>query len=271
MFKRQTEGSVVCPYCGKLVGVKDRECWNCGRRNPGMWGFAPILRRFGYNLDFVNIVTWGCVGLFIATLLFDPRGIRPSGMSFFAPSSSSLFAFGASGYIPVVAAGRWWTLLSAAWLHGGILHILFNLLWVRQLAPATSSLYGTSRTVIIYTVSSITGFLLSTLMGTQLTIGASASIFGLLGAMVLYGRKGGVSHISKQAMTYAAVLFVFGLIFPGIDNYAHLGGFLGGLGTAWLLDPLKEEKAEHFIGAALCLVCTALSILFSVILSSRYF
>ncbi len=271
MFKRQTEGSVVCPYCGKLVGVNDKECWNCGKRNPGLWGFAPLLRRFGYNLDFVSIVVWGCAILFVATLLFDLRGIRSGGMSLIQPSTLSLFAFGASGTIPVWDAGRWWTLLSAAWLHGGILHILFNMLWVRQLAPAVAELYGTPRTVIIYTASSITGFLLSTMLGTQLTIGASAPIFGLLGALVLYGRRGGISHISRQALTYAGILFVFGFLFPGIDNFAHLGGFLGGMGIARILDPLKQERMEHFIGAAACFALTAFSILYSVLSSLRLF
>ncbi|MBN2319748.1 MAG: rhomboid family intramembrane serine protease [Acidobacteria bacterium] len=267
MFKRQTEGSVVCPYCGKLVGVNDKECWNCGKRNPGMWGFAPLLRRFGYNLEFVSIVTWVCTGLFIATLLYDPHGIRPGGLSLIQPSSVSLFTFGASGSFPVFEAGRWWTLLSAGWLHGGVLHILFNMLWVRQLAPATAELFGTSRTVIIYTVSSVAGFLLSSITGlitgAQLTIGASAAIFGLLGALVVYGRRGGSSRISGQAMTYAVILFVFGFIFPGIDNAAHLGGFLGGFAIAWILNPLQRERMEHFIAAIVCLALTALSILVS--------
>jgi rhomboid protease GluP len=269
MFRRQREGSVVCPHCGKLVGVNDSTCWNCGRRNPGMWGFAPLVRRFGYTLDFASIVTWVCAGLFIATLLYDPRGIRPGGIMLIQPSSASLFTFGASGSIPVFSAGRWWTLLSAAWLHGGVLHILFNMLWVRQLAPAMSELYGTSRAIIIYTVSSITGFLLSSVAGVPLTIGASAPIFGLLGGLVVYGRRGGSSRIGGQAMTYAVILFIFGLIFPGVDNFAHLGGFLGGCAAAWLLDPLKQQRPEHLIAAVVCLALTALSILASVFLSPK--
>lgn len=275
MFKRQREGSVVCPYCGKLVGVNDKECYNCGKRNPGMWGFAPLLRRFGYNLGFVPIVIWGCAGLFIATLLYDPHSIRSGGLSLIQPSFASLFTFGASGSIPFFEAGRWWTLLSAGWLHGGVLHILFNMLWVRQLAPATSELYGISRTVIIYTVSSVAGFLLSSLtgliIGRNLTMGASAAIFGLLGALVVYGRRRGSQLVSKQAMTYAVILFIFGFIFPGVDNAAHLGGFAGGFAIAWMLNPLQQERVEHFIAAVACLVLTALSILVSFLQTPRFY
>ncbi len=279
MFRRQRSGSVICASCGKLVGVRDPVCWNCGRRNPGMWGFAPLLRRFGGDLGFVPLVMGGCAALYVATLLVDPAGIRSGGMfSFLSPSSKSLFLFGASGAIPVFHLNRWWTLLSAAWLHGGLLHILFNMLWVRQLAPATAELYGGSRMVIIYTASSIAGFLLSStagyflgwmpipfLRGAQLTIGASAPIFGLLGALVYYGRRGGSSHIGGQAWTYALILFLFGFAMPGVDNYGHLGGFIGGYGMSRWLDPLEPERGDHMLAALACIGLTTLSILASLL------
>ena len=53
MFKRQRTGSVVCASCGSLVGVNDDRCYTCGRRNPGLWGYGPLLRRLGNDLGFV--------------------------------------------------------------------------------------------------------------------------------------------------------------------------------------------------------------------------
>ena len=72
--------------------------------------------------------------------------------------------------------------------------------------------------------------------GGQITLGASASIFGLLGALVYYGRRGGSSMVRGEAAGYALTLFVFGLIMPGVDNYAHAGGFAGGYltGCGWI-------------------------------------
>jgi rhomboid protease GluP len=278
MFKRQKTGAVICASCGKLVGAQDEVCFNCGRRNPALWGFAPLLRRLGYDLGFVSIVIWGCAALYIATLAVDPGSISNTGVSFLTPSLHVLFMFGASGAIPIFGYGRWWTILSAGWLHGNLLHIVFNMMWVRQLAPAAAELYGTPRMAIIYTLSSATGFLLSSsaglifgasplffLRGAQFTLGASAPIFGLLGALVLYGRRGGSSHISRQALGYAAVMFVFGLVMPQIDNYAHLGGFLGGYGAARLLDPMKPERISHVVLALALMVLTALSIILSLI------
>src|SRR5512136_2454888 len=158
--------SVLCPSCGTLVGVKDPQCLNCGRRNPGMWGFAHVLRNVGDDMGFAMLVMWACGALYLASLAADFEGIRNAGLlSFFSPSDRSLFLFGASGAVPVFVFERWWTVLSAAWLHGGVLHILFNMMWVRDLAPSTARLYGPGRAVIIYTVASMCGFLLSSTVG----------------------------------------------------------------------------------------------------------
>ncbi|MEM7049349.1 MAG: rhomboid family intramembrane serine protease [Acidobacteriota bacterium] len=272
MLRRQTSGSVVCPSCGKLTGVQDEACWNCGRRNPGMWGYGPLLRRLGQDLGFVPLVMWGCALLYGATLIADTGNL--GGM--LSPSPLSLYAFGASGTLPVVEGGRWWTLLSASWLHGGLLHIFFNVLWIRQLGPAVASIYGAGRMIIIYVVAGVVGFAASSfgplvapplalILGRgSFTVGASAAIFGLLGALVLYGRKGS-TEVGRQAWLWAAILFAFGFIMPAVDNWAHLGGFLGGFGMAALLDPLKRERVDHLLMAMLLLAASLAAVLFSLV------
>jgi rhomboid protease GluP len=283
MFRQKT-GSVVCASCGSLVGVKDDKCYNCGRRNPGLWGFGPVLRRFGNDFGFTVVIVYGCCGLYAVSLILTvvSGGNLFSGslFSILGPNRFAYEALGASGAYPVFGEGRWWTVLSAGWLHGGALHILFNLMWVRQLGPAVSDMYGDARMVIIYTLSSASGFLLSSFLGAYAaipffsgayyTLGASAPIFGLLGALVYYGRRGGSSLVRSQAMSFAVTMFVFGLIMPGIDNGAHLGGFLGGYLAGMWLDPLKRERMDHFVGAAICLIATALAIGTSLILTLPY-
>jgi rhomboid protease GluP len=103
------------------------------------------------------------------------------------------------------------------------------------------------------------------LRGAGQTLGASASIFGLLGALVYYGQRSGSSMVHREAMGYAIALFVMGLILPGVDNYAHAGGFAGGYFAGAWLDPLKPERMDHFAGAAICIVMTALSIIASIL------
>lgn len=280
MFKRQTTGSVVCASCGSLVGVNDDRCYTCGRRNPGLWGYGPLLRRFGNDLGFITLVIYGSSGLYVATLLVSmARGegiMSQSIFSMLGPGISTILIFGASGALPVFGYGRWWTLLSAGWLHAGLLHILFNMMWVRQLGPATADIYGPGRMVIIYTIAGATGFLLSSVAGlvmpsvpfiggAAITLGASAPIFGLLGALVYYGRRGGSSMVRAEAMGYALTLFVFGLIMRGVDNYAHAGGFAGGYLAGMWLDPLTRERMDHFVWAAVCLLFTALAIVASIV------
>lgn len=275
---RQKTGSVVCRNCGLLVGVNDERCYHCDARNPGLWGYAPLLRRLGNDLGFVPLVIWGCAGLYLACLVIDPQGISMGGLfNLFSPSLSSLFLFGASGAVPVFAYGRWWTVLSAAWLHGGLLHILFNMLWVRQLAPATAEMYGAGRMVVIYTFSSILGFLLSSwagaffgaipiLGGASFTVGASAPIFGLLGSLVYSARRGAATRaLGSQALSYAVILFVFGIAMHGIDNWAHAGGFAGGYLAGMWLDPLLPERTDHLVLALVCILLSILSILASVL------
>ena len=272
MFKRKTEGSVICSACGVLVGVNDPTCYNCGRRNPGLWGFGPALRSLGHDLGFVTIVSGGTIILYVLSLILSRNGIQVM----LSPSGAILYLLGSSGAMPVVGEGRWWTLLTAAWLHGSVLHIFFNVMWIRSLGPEIANLYGAGRMIIIYTVSSITGFGLSTALyllpvhipffgGAYTTVGASAPIFGLLGALVYYGRRTGSSHISQTGLQYALIAGVMGFIMPGIDNSAHLGGFAGGYLASLILDPLKPERIDHLAIAVGCLVVTFIAIIWSVI------
>src|SRR4029079_18302996 len=187
MFRQKT-GSVVCASCGSLVGVNDDKCYSCGRRNPGLWGFGPVLRRFGNDLGFVTLVVYGCIALYFVSLILTlVTGGNIMGGSIFGilgPSVLANYVLGESGAIPVFGDHRWWTVLSAGWLHAGALHILFNVMWVRQLGPAVEDMYGGARMVILYTVSSVSGFLLISFLaayaaipffsGGGFTVGASA-------------------------------------------------------------------------------------------------
>jgi rhomboid protease GluP len=276
---RQRSGAVVCPSCGSLVGVNDEQCLSCGRRNPGLWGFAPLLRQLGNDFGFVPLVVGGSAVLYALSLAMSWPEIGGRGLfSLLSPDARSLFLLGASGSVPVFQFDRWWTVLTAGWLHGGALHILFNMLWVRQLGPAVAHFYGAARLIIIYTSAGCVGFALSSLAGQYLwfmpvaplrgasiTVGASAPIFGLLGALVYYGRRTGSSVVHTQAVGYALMLGLFGFVMPGVDNYAHLGGFAGGWFTAQYLDPLRPERADHMIVALGCLAATAVAVFASVV------
>jgi len=275
MFKRQTTGSVVCASCGSLVGVNDEQCYTCGRRNPGLWGYAGVLRRLGNDFGFVPLVIYGCAVLYMLTIVLtmvlggNVMG-RGDPFSLLAPGDLIAFMFGMSGADAVFGLGRWWTILTAGWLHGSALHIVFNLMWVRDLGPVVADLYGGARLAIIYMVSSACGFLLSSLLGympvsipliggASRTLGASAGICGLLGALLHYGNRGGSRMIRSHAISCAVTVFLSGLIMARVDNSAHLGGFVGGYFVSVLLDPLKPERVNHMVIALVLLLATGVA------------
>jgi rhomboid protease GluP len=260
-----------------LVGVADDRCGNCGRRNPGLWGWAPALRSLGHDLGFFPFVMGTCLVVYALMLLFSRGSIETSNpFAFFSPSTVAMFVFGASGSLPVFEFGRWWTVLSATWLHAGLLHILFNMMAARQLAPAIANLYGAGRMVIIYVIGGVAGFALSSvagqfippifiLRGGQFTVGASASISALIGAILAYGHRSGSGIARSYAMSNVMMLLLMGFFIPGIDNYAHFGGFGGGYLIARYLDPLKPERIDHLAIAVGLLATSVLSVVASVI------
>jgi rhomboid protease GluP len=236
------------------------------------------LRQLGADFGFVPFVVGSSAILYALMLLASGPGMQVTagGLSFLVPSGQAMRLFGASGFEPVYIEGAWWTLLSASWLHGSFLHILFNMMWVRDLGPTVVDLIGAPRTIIIYVVSGIIGFFLSSSMpwlrlpipifhGAIMTLGASASVFGLLGALVHYGRKSGSRLIHGQALNYAIVLFVMGLIMPGVDNTAHAGGFLGGYAMSAFFNPLTREKGDHLVAALACMAATLLAVAYSLV------
>jgi rhomboid protease GluP len=229
-------------------------CLVCGRRNPGLWGFAGPLARLRRRWNFTNAVTVACAALYVLSLVLDPTAaLRPRGLfDVFSPSGRMLGVLGMTGAF-AWAEGRWWTLLTAIYLHGSLLHILFNVLWIRQLGPVVEELYGRARLVAIFTGGGVAGFALSNLVGVPFTIGASGAIFGLLGAMVAYGQKRGGAFgalMLRQYGQWALVLFIFGFFMAGVNNFAHAGGFLGGLLAGLALSP-AEYRPETSIDRGL--------------------
>lgn len=279
MLGRQKSGSVLCPSCGSLVGVGDDRCLTCGRLRPGLWGFAALLRRTGDDMGFLTLVMAACGALFVATLASAPPDTRGGGLlDLLAPDSLALLQFGATGAWPVFEWGRFWTVLSACWLHGSVLHIVFNVMAARSLIPAVAHLYGPARTVILWVVSGACGALLSSavgwglpwlpwfLHGSQVSIGASGCVFGLLGALAYYGRRGGSRMLADYAWQWVLYGAVFGLLSARVDNWGHAGGFVGGWLLARFLDPLRPERGDHVLVAVALLALSAASILASLLI-----
>jgi len=241
---RQTQGSLVCSHCGKLVGINEPTCPFCDAWRPGLYGWAPVLQRLvGHNLDLFSLIVASCVTLYAIALLLQPEAITQlRGMlSILSPGGRALYQLGMTGGL-AWQLGWWWTLFTAIYLHGSLLHIVFNVMWIRNLGPAVTEVFGPARAFVLFNLGGAFGFLVSNVMTNTPTIGASGSIFGLLGALIVYGRRRGSSMMSQQLWQWAIVLFVFGFLMPGINNWAHAGGFAGGWGCAYLMGFIDEQR-----------------------------
>jgi rhomboid protease GluP len=273
MFKRQTSGTCACFSCNQLISVRDQTCPNCKCKNPSLWGYSRAMRGLGADLGFTKIIMGGCLVLYVATLLVDLEHIKNDGLSnFLSPSIASLWLFGASGATPVFQWGCWWTVLSAGWLHGSLLHIAFNMAWISDLALKVARAFGAGRLVVIYTIAIISGFLISSLAGEYLpssfqgsstAIGASGGIFGLLGALVAYGQVTKDAAVKQEVWLLAIVMFAIGVITPQVDNWGHFGGFVGGYLISRVpgISPRQPEGMTQLMLAIGCLALTLFSIL----------
>lgn len=221
----------------------------------------------------VQVITVATVAFYLLSLYIG-SATKMSGnpLSLLSPSNKSLLLLGATGSVPVLQMGRISTLISASYLHGGLLHILFNMMALRQIGPWVSTEFGVSRMFIIYTLSGVSGFLLSCFAGVSFTIGASASVCGLIGALYYFGKSRGGNYgaaVSREVSGWLISLLLFGLVMPGINNWGHGGGLVGGAVLAKLLgySARRRETGGHHLLALACLLTTVLVLVWSAYLA----
>ena len=258
--------SLLCPSCRKLISGSVDSCPFCGLSNPSSkLKNNAFTKSIGDADQLTTILITLNVILFLISVLLTPTktGFNFSPFSFLSPSSQSLFILGSTGSIPLFQYDRWWTLITANFLHGSALHLLFNMLAIRQLAPLVIQEFGPYRTISIYILGGIFGFAISSFAGVRLTIGASAALCSLIGALLYYGKsRGGVygQAIFSQIGGWALGIVVFGFMVPGINNWGHGGGIVSGALLALLLG-YKDKQKESFTHKGIAMFCIAITIL----------
>lgn len=136
--------------------------------------------------------------------------------------------------------GQYWRLLTVALVHGGWLHLLFNMLALFSLGTPIENFYGRRNYIFILFTSLLAGSVTSYLFNPPqtLAVGASGMIFGLFGALAVTGRRMGANL--KEAASLIGINLVIPFLIPGIDWKAHLGGLIGGALAAFVLKPKKS-------------------------------
>ena len=263
----------LCPACGSLVGISATRCHQCGTSLT--FSLAALSKKFsGLVGDTEAPVT---TVLLIANILM-------LGVSWMAVASDGggggLKILWGIGGIPTYRLGasfgpaifyrhEWFRLITAMFLHGGLIHIGFNMMGLMQFGPALEELYGSGRFLFLYVFTGAFGFLVSAFMG-NLAIGASGALLGLVGAMLAVTSKRGGSYMKdlrSRLITSIVILFALGFggrgFGVGMDNAAHFGGLVSGFVLGKILadrQPMnaREHQVANILGwlAAIAVVAS---------------
>lgn len=239
-----TSSDRLCPYCQTPVGPRAVDV-----RNPGpiLGGLIP---QANFTTSMILLLNFG---LYAATAIYSMRA--GNGGGWMDLDGMTLFRFGAK-YRPAIEAGQWWRLVTAGFLHGGLFHILMNSWVLYDLGAQVEHFYGTRRLLVFYFTSTVCGFAASVWWSPALSVGASAGLFGLIGAMIALGARYKTTlglAIRGLYLRWAIYGLLFGLLpFFRVDNAAHIGGLAAGFGCAWAagLPSIRNTPAERLLQAA---------------------
>ncbi len=204
------------------------------------------------KIIFTNVLIAACVIMFIITCMIDGIGAI-SGIT-----NEVAIKLGANN-VQLLQSGEVWRLLTHAFLHGSLIHLLVNMYSLYILGRQIETFMGKWKFLFIYLVSAITGGLLSAVLGSPniLSVGASGAIFGLAGALLYFGyhfRNYLGTALKNQILPVIIVNLAIGFLSTGIDNYAHIGGLLGGIFACMAVGVTGRSKSFEKINGVLCLL-----------------
>lgn len=150
----------------------------------------------------------------------------------------------------LILLGQYWRLFTPMFLHGSILHILFNMYALYIFGPGLERHYGHWRFLLLYVISGYAGNVMSFIFSVNPSLGSSTAIFGLLGAegVLLYRNRGVFGGNAQRALGNIILIAVINLFIglsPGIDNWGHIGGLMGGALFAWFGGPLLQVEGYY--------------------------
>jgi rhomboid protease GluP len=239
---------IMCPNCRALLDSKLSVCEYCHTELGASSHREPaFLSKFVPQENFTTMVILLVnFGMFAATLLLTMKNSEGAGF-LMQVDGRILRLFGAKDAF-FIAHGEWWRLITAGFLHAGVFHILMNSWVLLDLGRHSEEVFGTSRFLVIYFVSNILGFIASLFWSPHaISVGASAAVCGLIGAMIAHGYRTGSSYRSFY-MRWAAIIILIGLM-PGfhIDNAAHLGGMAAGFVIAYFAGVPHHSSSVEFV------------------------
>jgi rhomboid protease GluP len=235
----------MCPNCRALIERGASECPLCGasikaprsRANstPGrvLGGIIPVPSTATSALVAANVALYAISWYLTQNLAAAELNAAPA---LGGIDNRVLIRLGAK-YGPYMVAGQWWRLVTAVFLHAGLIHIAMNLWCLFDLGPAVESLFSTTKFIFFYLVAGVAGFVLSFLWSPfGVSIGASGAILGLIGVLIGASFHHGLLGRDTRSQLWRWVIYIliFGIFFA-VDNAAHIGGLGVGLLFGYLV------------------------------------
>jgi len=226
----------LCPSCGALVGTTATNCYQCGASTT--YSLSAASRTLSRWMPQTSPVTYAilsiCCLMYVLSLVITLKFSGGEGaggglMNLGGIATQINFRLGAS--LPLAEdIGQPWRLITAIFLHGGLLHIGFNMWVLMDIGPMVEEMYGSARYFFFFVVTGAAGYLVSSFFG-HLSVGASGSLLGLVG--ILLAASTGRQSMAAQALRSALIRWlvyigVLGLLMSGTDNAAHAGGLAAG-------------------------------------------
>ncbi len=242
----------ICPACGALVGIKATRCHECGASlrfslaalSKGLSGF------FGGHAPVTTVLLVVNILMFGVSLVATMQASEAGGLNIlWSMNSDILDRLGASHAAAIFFPHQWYRLVTAMFLHLGLIHIGMNMMVLLDVGPVLEDLYGSSRYLFLYATTGFLGFLLSAFLGNN-AVGASGALMGLIGAMIAVTTKRGggqMKELRSRLITWVVMIFLIGR-FVHADNYAHFGGLASGFAIGKLFadrEPMNSRERQR--------------------------
>lgn len=253
---------VMCQACRGLIEPSSSRCPLCGLEAVP----APRARsdeQAGGEHFFSRLVLTINIAIYALMVLADLKSGTATFMN--SPSNSVFHDFGGL-YVPAVTVGEWWRLITANFIHLGIIHLMFNSIALYQIGPQVEEIYGSQKFIFLYVIMGLFSGICSYAFGIS-GAGASGAIFGLIGLMAVYGyRLGGA--MGRALMRQMVIWAVFGVVVTlgFADQAAHIGGFVSGAALGFLIKGEPPATTRTALAWNVAAVCSALLVVVSFVM-----
>jgi rhomboid protease GluP len=251
----------MCPHCRAFITTSDRVCPYCNEqvapqqvRRGGESALGSFIPHARFATVMILVINFG---MYVATAIYSLNSGNGGAMGI---DGRTLSDFGAMSPW-FLALGQWWRLIVSGFLHIDLLHILMNSWALFDLGAMVDEMYGTSRFLVIYFISNVVGFYACYYVNSP-AVGASAALFGLIGAMIALGTRYR-STIGSQIRALFIRWLIYSLLFTLMFRAslpAHIGGLVGGFVTGYIAgEPRYEGSATEKVWRVLSWICILLT------------